>query len=230
MALSKLPQKRNDGVSFIDHRNGLYYSKYQYRARVYIPGITVIWWCDTEDEIRNRIKSNKARWKHCDVEQCVNFLKWKTDLPAKDKSFSIRIEGNVAAVFSNNLAFLTDLETKGFDIDITEVDSTIPEGIKYFKEEPKYKYRLYFKSRRVSDDLYKKVRSFIDRYKGTDTVIVPSRALSSWLKDNPKYGWKHHFSSSHYFINYNDESVLTLFMLMFDGMVSKKYKLEKQPD
>lgn len=230
MALSKLPQKRTDGVSFIDHRNGLYYSKYQYRARVYINGITVIWWCDTADEIKERVRSHKTRWKHCDVDKCIEFLEWKNALPVKDKSHTIRIEGNVASVFSNDLSFLTNLESKGFTIDITEVDSTIPEGIKYFKEEPKYKYRIYFKTKRVSEDTYKKVRSFVERYKGTDTVIVPSRALSNWLKDNPKYTWKRHYSSSHYFINYNDESVLSLFMLMFDGMVSKKYKLEKQPD
>lgn len=230
MGLSKLQQKRTDGVSFIDHRSGLYYSKYQYRARVYINGVTIIWWCDNEQDIHDKISKHKQRWRNCDVQQCVNFLNWKNSLPPKDKSYSIRIEGSTASIFSNDLAFLNNLETLGFNTDITEVDSSIPEGVKYFKEEPKYKYRLYFKSKVVPEDYHKKVRSFLERYKDTSTVIVPSRALKNWAYADGKRGWATRYSSSHYFINYNDESVTSLFMLMFDGMVSKRFKLEKRPD
>lgn len=230
MGLSKLPQKRTDGVSFIEQRSNLYYNKFLYRARIYIKDVNITYYCDNSEDIQKRLTQSKNRWKNCDVQKCIEFLEWKKSLPANDKSFSIRIEGSVAAVFSSSLQFLNDLESKGWEIDITEVDSTIPEGVKYFVAEPKYKYRIHFRTKRINEDTYKKLLGFLDRYKNTSTVIVPSRALNQWLKPDPKRTWKHHFLSSNYFINYNDESVLSLFMLIFDGMVSKKYKLEKRPN
>jgi hypothetical protein len=117
------------------------------------------------------------------------------------------------------------------------VDDTIIVGVKYFVREPKYNYRIYLKSKRVNDEFREKMQKFIKRYENTDTVIVASGSLSHWLKDDTNYvrgSWSYHwnkcYTSTNYFIDYNDESTLTLFSLMFSGMVSKSYKLEKRPD
>jgi hypothetical protein len=59
-------------------------------------------------------------------------------------------------------------------------------------------------------------------------VIVPSGALTRWLKSSST--WQYRWCSSQYSIQYNEESTLTLFMLVFDGMVSRTLKLEKRPD
>ena len=72
MALSKLPQKRSDGIEFIDVRTSLYYNKYKYRARVYIEGITATWWAKDEDDLKDIIQ--RRRWKHADQGQLLKYI------------------------------------------------------------------------------------------------------------------------------------------------------------
>lgn len=230
MALSKLPQKRSDGIEFIDTRTSLFYSKYRYRARIYIEGITATWWAKDETDLDSIIK--RRRWKNVDKNLILNYLKWTEALPPKNKTYTIRLEGDVGAIFSNDLDFLKTLETIGAEVDYTEVDESVPVGVKYFVKEPKHKYRFYLKSKRVKDTFAKDLKAFIKRYENTGTVFEPSPALRVWLRREGQstYSWMHHYCSSSYFIDYDDESSLTLFVLLFDGMISKKYKLEKRPE
>jgi hypothetical protein len=235
MALSKLPQKRSDGVEYIDHRPSLYYSKYKYRARIHLTGITAVWFCSSEEDLEKRVARNQRRFKGADLALLKKFYAWySVTKQIKPKVCTIRVEGNAGAVFANDLNWLKQLESLGSPVDYTEVDESIPDGVKYFVKEPKYKYRFYLKSKRVSEDFPNKLREFIDKYKDTDTTIVPSTALKEWVNPVPvtsAYGsWRRRYCSSSYFIDTNQESTLTLFMLMFDGMVSRKFKLEKRPD
>lgn len=230
MGLYKLPQKRSDGIEFIDLRPGLYYNKYRYRARIYIEGITVAWWAENEKEVDEMIK--RRRLKNPERDLIVKYIEWLNSLPPKKDKYSIRLEHNTGAVFSNDLDFLKTIETIGAEVDYTEVDTSAPTGTKYFKNEPKHKFRLYLKSKRVPEKFTEELKSFIDRYKDTNTVLTASPSLRLWLERNgiSRYSWMSKYCSGHFFIDYNDESTLTLFTLMFDGMVAKRYKLEKRPD
>jgi hypothetical protein len=235
MALSRLATRTND-IDFIDQRSSLYYNKFKYRARFYCKGITLAWFNYTEKEIIDKIEKFKNRFVGANSKHIMEFYNWKV-ATKKNKSATVRIEGETASVFSNDLDLLKTLESIGCPVDYTEVDDTIIVGIKHFIREPKYKYRIYLKSKRVSDDFRDKLHNFIERYKDTDTVIIPSSSLANWLKDNSQYvrgswsyNWNKCYTSANFFIDYNDESTLTLFSLMFSGMVSKSYKLEKRPD
>jgi hypothetical protein len=236
MGLSKLQQIRSDGIGFIDHRVGPYYSKYNYRARLYCTGITLIWWAKTVEEIVTLAARNKKRYQYADVPSVQKFFEWKlaNQGDKNNKNCNIRVEGNVASVFSNDLVLLKTLESIGCAVDFTEVDSTMPVGVKYFVNEPKFKYRIYLKSKRVEDVFVDKLNGFVTRYKDSDSKVVPSKALESWLSpSNRSRGWstwRNRYCSSSYFFDYNEESTLTLFMLHFDNIVSKRYKLEKRPD
>jgi len=236
MALSRLATKRNDGIDFIDQRSSLYYNKFKYRARFYCKGITLAWFNYTEEEIIDKIEKFKNRFVGANSKHILEFYNWKV-ATKKNKSATVRIEGETASVFSNDLDLLKTLESIGCPVDYTEVDDTIIVGIKHFIREPKYKYRIYLKSKRVSDDFRDKLHNFIERYTDTDTVIIPSSSLSKWLKDDSQYvrgswsyNWNKCYTSANFFIDYNDESTLTLFSLIFSGMISKSYKLEKRPD
>jgi hypothetical protein len=236
MALSQLTTKRIDGIEFIDQRASLYYNKFKYRARFHCRGATLAWFNYTEDEIKEKIKKFPTRFSGANSKHILDFYTWKV-ATKKNKTATVRIEGEVASVFSNDLNLLKTLENIGCHVDYTEVDDTIISGVKYFVREPKHKFRIYLKSRRVTDDFRSKLEKFIKRYENTDTVIVPSGSLASWLREDSNYvrgSWSYHwnksYTSSNYFIDYNDESTLTLFSLMFSGIISKSYKLEKRPD
>mgnify|MGYP003704783293 CR=1 FL=1 len=103
-----------------------------------------------------------------------------------------------------------------------------PLGIKYFEKEPKHKFRAYLKSKRVKDSFKNEMSEFLNRYKGTKTVLKPSKAFRQWLSGSKFYGWNRTYSSSHYYIEYDDESTDSLLALMFGDMIKRRYKLEQR--
>ena len=66
--------------------------------------------------------------------------------------------------------------------------------------------------------------------------MKPSKALARWLIDYQNgstftgWSWRLQYVSSHFYFDYDDESTLTLFMLMFSDVVHRRYKLEKRPE
>jgi hypothetical protein len=238
MGSYKLAQINNEVNGYVESRDKLYYNKYKYRARYYCRGLEVLLWAHTEERIREKMIVHQKRYGHSNLDGVIKFFNWREKLDTTSKNFTIRTENNIAAVFSNDLDFLRTLEGKGCAVDYTMVDESIPAGVKYFKNEPKHKYRFHLKSRRVNDGFALQLAKWIEKYKGTNTVIEPSAALKIWLEESYKtqqrgpgrsYPWRLLYTSGHYYIDYDEESTLTLFMLVFDGMISKKYKLLKRP-
>ena len=240
-------------VDTIDQRNTLYYNKYRYRARLHLIGLNRTWYCRTILDYVERIekiKKDTSRdvWvdryrgdlnkelEKIDYDLIEKYINWRntyfTPVDKADKRVLVRIEHNVASVFGNDLQLLYTLESvagKG-SVTYTEVDACIPTGVKYFKNEPKHKYRSYLKTKyNVEEKFREDLIKFFDRYKNTETVIVPSLALESWLRP-AKHTWSRRNCSSHFFIDYDDDSTNTLIGIMFGNMISKRYKLEKQPD
>jgi len=245
-SLKSHPNKAVNNIDFVDERSTLYYSKYQYRARLTCAGLNRTYYTKTFDVFKARLDSQKTSHR--------NHLKVKAELDAidlpsieryiefrnkhtteKPKQLMIRVEGNTAAIFSNDLTLLRTIETiapSTGTVDYTEVDQSIPQGTKYYKEKPKHNYRVYVKSKRVDDATKDGLRRFIDRYKNTDTVVVPSGAFADWLNPSTKttWYWNNNYMSSHYFLDFDQESTDTLFALMFGELIHRRFKLEKRPE
>lgn len=220
----------------IDNRETLYYGKYRYRARLKLFGLNRTYQAKSIIDVLERIrKYGRHKDEDIDVDSIDRFINWRNKYASPDNNFEkqaiIRIESITAGVFSNDLQLLQTLEfIAGAEaVDYTEIDTTIPTGIKYFVKAPKYNYRLYLKSKRVNDKFISDLSRFVERYTNTDTVIVPSKALKKWLTGNVKH-WLHHYCSSHYYIEYNDESTHSLMGIMFGDMIKSRFKLEKRPD
>ena len=220
----------------IDNRETLYYGKYRYRARLKLYGLNRTYNAKSILDVIERIrKYSRLKDDEIDVDSLERFIQWRNKYASLDniseKQAMIRIESMTAGVFSNDLELLQTLEfIAGADsVDYTEVDTSVPTGIKYFVKKPQYNYRLYLKSKRVNEKFVSELSRFIDRYKDTDTVIVPSEALTKWLKGNVKH-WLYRYCSGHYYIEYNDESTHSLMGLMFGDMIRCRFKLEKRPD
>ena len=220
----------------IDNRETLYYGKYRYRARLKLYGLNRTYNAKSILDVIERIrKYSRLKDDEIDVDSLERFIQWRNKYASPDniseKQAMIRIESMTAGVFSNDLELLQTLEfIAGADcVDYTEVDTSVPTGIKYFVKKPQYNYRLYLKSKRVNEKFVSELSRFIDRYKDTDTVIVPSEALTKWLKGNVKH-WLYRYCSGHYYIEYNDESTHSLMGLMFGDMIRCRFKLEKRPD
>jgi hypothetical protein len=244
MALSKShPNKATTGIDLVDQRSTLYYSKYQFRARITLDGLNRTYYAKNFAEYqkvidRNKNKSSKRLREELDkidMASVERYIDWRNKAKG-NKTAMIRVEGNTAGVFSNDLQLLKTLEAIApgiATVDYTEVDQSIPHGTKYYVKQPKHNYRVYLKSKRVDKAWKESLSRFIDRYKNTETVVVPSTALKWWLEPNKNsnhWYWNDSYCSSHYFIDFDQESTDTLFALMFGDMISRRFKLEKRPD
>ena len=190
-------------------RSILWYNKYQYRAKFYLPGINRTYNCKNflaflqrlERQVVDVTESGKQNWRlvndpnydthflseinSIDLDSMEKYLAWITD--NKDQTL-IRSEMNSASVFSNDLTLLHTLEDispilKG-NITYTTADPSVPTGVKYFVKDPKHKFIVYLKGVRLDPGklTFRVVlKDFVLRYKNTKSEMFPSSSLKSWL-------------------------------------------------
>lgn len=224
------------GIHFYEYREYDYWDKFKYRARCKIPGVRFTYWAKNIDEWKDRVTKGHGIYhsKLSDTEKQLmlnhaqmieKFIELKNELK-KTKQGTIRIEGDTTAVFSNDLTFLHSLQTWMNNVDYTEVQKSQFAGIKYFVNEPKYKFRIYLRSKRVESSLSKELKEFFKK----QNSLNPSKALNLWVNLMQSHQWKSRFISSSYFIEYNDEATLSYLALMYPDILGRRYKLEKRPD
>ena len=227
------------GVDFYEHRDQLYYNKYEYRARFNLVGIRYTWYLkhDIQDLIDrldappnsyHRISYDRDEVRE-NLPKLEKFIQWRNELQKK-KTSTIRVEHNTVGVFSNNLQELRDIENiiPGVVIDITQAQTSNYVGIKHFMREPKHKFRVYLKSKRVEGSFAKDLHDLFKKNK----KLYPCDSLRHWAKGSAGNinQWKYRFSSATHFIDYDDESTLSYLALLHGPMLGKRYKLEKRPD
>jgi len=233
--------KNVPGIDFYEHRDNLYYNKYQYRARFRLEGVRYTWYNKTPEDLEKRLYKNKPAYYGVrdedrpividNLETLKNFITWRNERKT-DKKASIRVEFNTVAVFSSDLTLLKTLENLGPDlvIDYTEAQTSNYVGVKTFAKEPKHKYRVYLKSKIVQNNLINDLKELIDR----SPNLYPCPSLDYWLQvganQNTTYSWRFRYTSSTHFIDYDDESTLSYLALMHGDYLGKRYKLEKRPD
>lgn len=228
------------GIDFYEYRDNNYYNKYEYRMRIEIPCVRYTWWCKNEDDLTNKIAGKTARYgsiKKADLPEVILhqealkvIIKMQNDRK-KTKDLGLRIEGEIVAIFSNDLAKLQEVAKQfgpTYTPNYTQVQTSQYAGIKHFVDEPKHKYRVYLKSKRVEDGFLDELKATIDRQPG----LFASNALQRWMSRDPKrWGiWHFRWTSAAHFIDYDDESTLSYLALMHGEILGKKYKLEKRPD
>jgi hypothetical protein len=228
------------GIDYYEYRDEDYYNKYTFRVRFKLPGARYTWYCKTPEDLDKRLASKhhysnirpEDRNDVVDKQQAIkDFITWR-NLKRKEKSATIRVEHNTVAVFSNDLQMLKDLEKidPTLEYDYTEVQKAEYAGTKHFVDEPKHKFRIYLKSKRVHEGFAKDLYDLVNR----STNLYPSTALKIWLlgsiKNNSQSNWRYRYCSSSYFINYDDESTLSYLALMHGEMLGKRYRLEKRPE
>lgn len=227
-----------------EERRKLYCSKYDYKVSMFIDGVSHARYAKNIIEYRKAIERTKSfqrkylypdgvldkewdvwdsdrknwetYWLNIDFDMIDRFLTWKVE--HKDES-SLRIERNKLSIFLNDISLLESIK----DINPVYVISkavVLEAGVMFFKKQPKFKYRTYFKRKAVTLDFLKSMESFIKLYKKDDSMKISC--------NRPDDGRRLWYMPSG-FIDYNNESILTLLHMHFGGMIGDTYKLEKHP-
>jgi hypothetical protein len=139
----------------------------------------------------------------------------------KDK-FVTRISGDSVSVFANDLNMFNYLNSIDPKFTITKAE-VLEHGKLYFKRIPKYKYRTYFKARRMPKDFSENVLNLKDTYASLRFCPALLRALFYKSNYNP-YRYMH----GSFYVEYNDEQMLTILAMWFTNMLGKTYTCEQE--
>lgn len=220
----------------VEKRNKLFFNKFKYRAVTFIQGAAYTYYTyDLETFVSRmeKLRDNKPRygvrvfnddwkeyWDEVDLDRISQLITWR-NVVHKEKCL-IRIQGDFVSFFSNELPLLQTLDSIDPKVIITE--AVCYEANKmYFKKEPKYKFRTYFKGKRMPKDFSDNCRTLQDMYKSLNF----SKGLFLSLFHNNWHPYRYMHGS--YFVEYNDEQMLTILSMWFPDMLAKTYVLAKEP-
>lgn len=215
--------------SKVENRTHLYYNKFRYKLKIKEPNLYSAHHVVNMDEFRLLLKEEvdytanfpwSIRRSSSDFDEKVisGFISFRIKYK-KDDKVTFRKEHDTANVYSNDLSILN--EVYDFKPDATLFEAQVsPAGVKYFTREPPAKYRAYLRNKRVEDTFSDDMIMFLER----NPDVKPSEAFKYSMLSIYKSRWTH----EGHFIDYNDESILTMLYLMFSGVIGKTYKLEKK--
>ena len=222
-----------------EKRNKLYFNKFQYKATVKIVGVQYTYYTPDIDTYKFRIEKfsassslpsfrqyfeeheGKNYWGSINFEMIEKYLIYRDTMP-KEK-FITRISGDSVSVFANDLSMFNYLQTIDEKMTITKAE-VLDKDKMYFKREPKYKYRTYFKARRMPKDFTESVLSLKDTYSSLHFCPALLKVLFYKPPFNP-YRYLH----GSFYVEYNDEKMHTILAMWFTSMLGKTYSLVKQP-
>lgn len=220
----------------VEKRNKLYFNKFKYKAVTNIQGAAYTnYTTDIEtfvsrmEKLRNNTNKYGVRiinedwkeyWEEVNLDRISQLITWRTII-SKDRCL-IRIENDTVTFFSNELPLLQTLDSIDDNVKIYEAICYDSDCL-YFKKTPNYKYRTYFKARRMPKDFSDNVKSLHTTYKS----LHFSKALFKTLFDKTYHPYRYLHGS--YFVEYDDETMLTILSMWFPGMISKTYSCHKQP-
>jgi hypothetical protein len=209
-----------------EDRDKLFFNKYKYRASCQLEGVRYTYYCSSIEDYHKKIKRNKLEpwggkkdYSSIDYDRIEKFIDWRNE---NKKDLIIRIEYDTFSVFSNDLESLKTLVEIG-DVQFTEAKVVAP-GVKFFKEKPDYNYRIYLKGVKLDGDRADQICSFVDNYKDRPNINI-SKALVNAVSCGKirSKRWIH----NSYYIDYTEESMLSILRLVFPGVLSSKiYKLD----
>lgn len=239
MALLKLIEN-DPNINFLEYRDNLFYNKYTYRLKCRVEGGRYTYFCKTTEDLDSKLNNPKKSYMAI---RANDVPKVQKNLPALkeiiklsnerklNKNFSLRIERDHISFFADDINLLKEIENRlgtNYTLDFTKAEIAPFAGVKYFVNEPKHKYRVYLKTTLVDTNLHKDLTEFISRVKG----VYASPGLKKWLNHTRINQSLMYFryTSSAYFLDYDDESTLSYLALIHGKLLGRKYKLEKRPD
>ena len=213
----------------IEHRNKLYFNKYRYKASIFVIGIRHTYYTKSIKDFKHRIDMLKTRLsnhgyrsiasldsiRQIDYDRIEKFINWRG---LNSKNVTIRMEGDYASIFGNDLSTIKELSEIDEQISLFEVALT-EKDIIFFKKDPKFKFRVYIKPVRATQEFIDNMIDFMGRNSENKNMGFSN----AFIKDVEEQANRYMHGS--YYIEYNDESTLSLLYLLFPKVLGKNYRL-----
>lgn len=225
-------------------RNKLYFDKFKYKLTFELQGSGWTEYHRNIDDyktgfaIRQQenaeclLRGRLIRWPKIDLIDLDAISKF---IDYREKYHPRRQPATIAGIYSSNESvriFTNDLAIihESFGIGgsnylLTEVDKIqVPVGIMLFARKPKFKYRTYFKEKRVDQRWKDEFNTLLTN----NPEIVPCGSLKQFLNMPTRY-YRQYWLSSGHFVEYNSQSSQMVLDLFFDcKYLGKNYELQQK--
>lgn len=223
-----------------ERRNKLYFNKFKYRAVIRIVGVQYTYYTPNIEAFCNRIEKFKESetftrtqkmfslhdranyWNDINYDNIEKYMIFR-DTMSKDKILS-RISGDTVSFFSNDINSFSYLQTLDPNMHVTEAQ-VLDDNKLYFKKKPRYKYRTYFRAKRMPQDFSENVLNLKSTYSTDILRFSPGLLRSLFYKS--QYNPYRYMHGSH-FVEYNNEQMHTILAMWFPDMLAKTYTLAKE--
>ena len=217
----------------IEKRNKPYFDKYVYKATANILGAAYAYYSYDLETYVNRLQKLKEgslrwdydgrqnNWAEINLDIISQFITWRNTVDKQKCLY--RIQGNKVSFFSNSLGLLETLQCLDENLLLYKAECLDRDKM-YFKKQPKYKYRTYFRAKRLGSDFSDSVRDLSETYVNT-LHFCPALFKALFLKN--QYNSYRYIHGS-YYVDYNDEQMLTILGMWFPDMLGKTFSLVKE--
>lgn len=227
----------------------LYYNKFEYSGTSTLEGSRYLRSCNTLDQLISTLLQRGKRWQHnyskrnltrdyniAQLEKVMQFYQ----IHKHSDECCFRFSSSDVGFYTNDLGLLQEFYSlfSPLTCRLYQVEPAPPQ-IMYFAKEPKFKYRMYFKYKRLSkqdiSDLYECLSNLVAK---NEIAISSSLNRSMTYHNNPpltgmmgRHRITGTYLSSQFFFEYDNEQTLSYMSLMLtSGLFGKRYKMEKRPE
>lgn len=210
-------------------KSRLYYDKYKYKSSISYPDCTLIRYTKTEKDLDKAIALRESYGRSSfygstiDKDFLLKLMDWRNALSETDSM--VRVDYNCISAYSNDLVSIQSLEKlRPNEVSYSEVTVEGEVGV-LLRKNPKHNYRTYFRSKTVPDGFHTEIQNFLNQYKNS---AFPTPSLLKWLQLKGSYTWRQRYLESCFFIDYDNESFLSVLSLNFSNYLGKTYKVEQR--
>lgn len=251
MELSSLTEQ---DIEIDTNRLNLYYDKYSYRASLELKGIHYFRLINTVERmnahldtkiftsiadlhpstgITSTIKSVLDKMGDDLRKNIELFVLWRQQVKKLGDEFKLRIQFNRIDVYSNSLSIIDSLVSK-LKAQVTCVTplAAYDRAVIYHKN-PKHNVRVYFNNKSLDGDSVAKFKNLLSSYEFKCSYSLKrslNRELPTWayMPMHQYAGQDKLFLHSEHYVDFDDESLITILALHNAEVVRKVCRIEKK--
>lgn len=223
-----------------ESRQNLYFGKYKYRCSLTIEGIQYFKRERDTSNFDEKVEElSQQRWfgwrrpfNYEFAQSVKQFIEWRHANQWRVKEFKLVIGEETVNVYSNDLAVFNSIDTEFENTDVSETMKLSYATIRpdfdeqvIYRVNPRHKYRVYLRSRKYTPEEREELRNFL-----LQNSVKLSDSLAHWLTNSPSFSWNKntYWAWDHLCFDYDEEYIVTLLALKFDGVIRKICRIEKK--
>ena len=209
------------------HRDRLYYDRYEYMVRFYMPEVSALrhtldpaviqWRLDNRRRLRDQLLLESVfvlSLTPINDNVTRDLLEFAGRLRPVTVDYRLMVSGNHGYIYTSDTDLIQEIKTMSY-LTLTKLSRAViarPRDAIQLRN-PQHHLRTYFRSVEMTEDSKDHLRKFLHAQPPGDIRLSPG--LAKWFHD---YYIR---TENYYFVDHNDTALLTMIGLIFSGLTRK---------